>query len=226
MSDMAKYQIRLQDVFYEIARVLKALYPNGELKVYQERIADLKTPSMSIELVQFSSPQFSQSVINKRVDLDIVYFSESDTVFEALAMVEPLMGAFSMGLTVYERDDEGELVREEDGSLAYKRFIHCLRAPEYTLVDQDLHFMVSFEFADSFVPLYVTLDEAMVDGQRAGKRPIVTAYNTGKETLENKEILFEDDGDDAKHAAYIDEGYRLMDDLFTGLNTMYASFEL
>ena len=39
---MAKYQIEVQDIVYEIARVLKAIYPeSGDLIVHQERIADL-----------------------------------------------------------------------------------------------------------------------------------------------------------------------------------------
>lgn len=213
---MAKYQIEVQDIVYEIARVLKSIYPeSGDLRVHQERIADLKTPAMSIELVQYSTPQFSQNLINKRVDLDIIYFSESDTVAEALSMVNPLMSAFSMGLKVYERDFDGNIQRDENGNIVYSRFIHCLRPPEYTLVDQDLHFMVTFEFADNYKPIYVHLDDENV-----------SEYNTADETLDNKEIEFINDEDNAKNRAYINEPYRLMEDLYTNVNCINASMEI
>lgn len=223
---MANYEIKVQDIFYDIARVLKAIYPNKKLKVHQERIADLKTPAMSIELVQYSTPQFSQSIINKRVDLDIIYYAESDTVQEALTMVSPLMSAFSMGLTVYSRDLDGNIERLDGGEIAYKRFIHCLRPPEYSLVDQDLHFMVTFEWADSYRPVYVTLDEEVVDGKLDEKEAMVTSYNTVEETLESKEIGFVDDNDNEKHRAYIDEPYQLMEELHTNINNLYASIEI
>lgn len=208
-------EIKIQDVFYEIARVLQAIYPTKELKVYQERIKDLKTPAMSIELIQYSTPQHSQNIINKRVDLDIIYFSESDTVAEALSMVGLLMGVFSMGLTVYSRDIDGNIERPDSGEIAYKRFIHCLRPPEYSLVDQDLHFMVTFEWADSYKPIYVHLDDENV-----------SEYNTADETLDNKEIEFINDEDNAKNRAYINEPYRLMEDLYTNVNCINASMEI
>ena len=222
---MAHYEIKVQDIFYEIARVLKAIYPNKKLKVHQERIADLKTPAMSIELVQYSTPQFSQSIINKRVDLDIIYYAESDTVHEALTMVSPLMSAFSMGLTVYSRDLDGNIERLDAGEIANKRFIHCLRPPEYTLVDQDLHFMVTLEWADSYRPVYVTLDEEVVDGKLYEKEAMVTSYNTADETLENKEIDFVNDEDETNRKDYINGPYSNMEELHSNINNLYASIE-
>lgn len=217
---MAKYQISVQDIFFEVARVLKGLYPNS--RVHQERIADLKTPAFSIELVQYSTPIFSQAIINKRVDLDIIYYSKNDTIAEALEVQDLLTSAFSMGLMVYERDRSGEIVRNGD-EIAYKRFIHCLRPPEHTLVDQDLHFMVTFEFADNFAPVYLTLDEIYKDGQQIEKEALLTAYNTGHQTLENKELEFKTD-EEAK--AYIDAEYELMQELKTQLSSIQATIEI
>ena len=219
-------EIKVQDIFYEIARVLEAIYPTKDLKVHRERIKDLKTPAMSIELIQYSTPQYSQKIINKRLDLDMIYYSDTDTVREALSMVNPLMSAFSMGLKVYARDEDGNIQRDEHGKIKYSRFIHCLRPPEHTLVDQDLHFMVTFEWADSFTPVYVTLDEVFEDGSLREKEAIVTKYNTADQTLDNKEILFTNDEDDTKHRAYIDEPYQIMQDLYTNIDSMQAYFEI
>lgn len=219
-------EIGIQDIYFELGRVLEAIYPGSNLKVHEERIADLVTPAVSIELVQFSTPQHSKNIINKRVDLDLIYYSETDTVREALSMVSPLMGAFSMGLKVYERDMDGNILRDDKGKMVYSRFIHCLRPPEYTLVDQDLHFMVTFEWAEAFKPYYVTIDEKHVGGELKDKEPIVTDYDTANESLDNKEIIFEDDVDDAKYRAYLDEPYQMMSDLHTNMESLQALIEI
>lgn len=219
-------QIKVQDIYFELGRVLKAIFPYGELSVYEERIANLAVPAMTIELVEYSTPQHSQNIINKRLDLDIIYYSESDTVFEALKMVDPLMGAFSMGLKVYSRDGDGNILRDDKGKIVYSRFLHCLKAPDYTLVDQDLHFMVTFDWADSFSPTYVTLNEFANDGGAGERKEIVTDFNTSDQILDNKDIAFDADADGEKHKVYVDEPYMMMEDLHTNLNTMQAVFEI
>lgn len=80
--------------------------------------------------------------------MDIIYFSNSNEVGEALSVCDRLMSAFSMGIYVRKYGKDGEILD--------KRFIHSLQSPEYKLVDQDLHFMVKFEFADEFMPGYMT----------------------------------------------------------------------
>ena len=86
--------------------------------------------------------------------------------------------------------------------------------------------MVTFEWADSFTPVYVTLDEVFEDGSLREKETIVTKYNTADQTLDNKEILFTNDEDDTKHRAYIDEPYQIMEDLYTNIDSMQAYFEI
>lgn len=137
--------ISVKDVFVAINDTLRALFPGA--KVYKERIKKLDTPSLSVELVSISTPQHSKHIINKKIDLDIIYFAKKNEVGEALEVCDKLMSAFSMGM--YVRD------YTKDKQIYDKRYIHCLQAPEYKLVDQDLHFLVKFEFADEFNPSYL-----------------------------------------------------------------------
>ncbi len=138
--------ISISDVFSSVNDTLREVFPDA--KVYKERIRRLNTPSLSVELVSFTTPQHSKHIINKKIDLDIIYFSNSNEVGEALEVCDRLMSAFSMGIYVRKYG--------KDRTILDKRFIHCLQAPEYKLVDQDLHFMVKFEFADEFMPEYMT----------------------------------------------------------------------
>lgn len=137
--------ISISDVFRSVNNTLKGLFPGA--KVYKERIRKLETPSLSVELVSFTTPQHSKHIINKKIDLDIIYFSNSNEVREALSVCDRLMSAFSMGIYVRKYGKDGEILD--------KRFIHCLQAPEYKLVDQDLHFMVKFEYADELMAGYM-----------------------------------------------------------------------
>lgn len=137
--------ISVSDVFSSVNDTLRSLFP--EARIYKERIRKLNTPSLSVELVSFTTPQHSKHIINKKIDLDIIYFSNSNEVGEALEVCDRLMSAFSMGIYVRKYG--------KDRTILDKRFIHCLQAPEYKLVDQDLHFMVKFEFADEFMPEYM-----------------------------------------------------------------------
>lgn len=137
--------ISISDVFSSVNDTLRELFPKA--RVHKERIRRLNTPSLSVELVSFTTPQHSKHIINKKIDLDIIYFSNSNEVGEALEVCDRLMSAFSMGIYVRKYG--------QDRTILDKRFIHCLQAPEYKLVDQDLHFMVKFEFADELMPEYL-----------------------------------------------------------------------
>lgn len=143
--------IKLTDVFKSVDETLRASFDN--IEVYKERINKLKRPVMSVELITFSTSPHSRFIINKSIDLDIIYFSKNNSVGEALVMADKLMSAFSMGLSVRAYD--------KDGAMVDKRHLHCLKAPEYKLVDQDLHFMVRFDFADEFKPTYLADDKTM-----------------------------------------------------------------
>lgn len=138
--------ISISDVFSSVNDTLRELFPKA--RVHKERIRRLNTPSLSVELVSFTTPQHSKHIINKKIDLDIIYFSNSNDVGEALEVCDRLMSAFSMGIYVRKYG--------KDRTILDKRFIHCLQAPEYKLVDQDLHFMVKFEFADELMAAYMT----------------------------------------------------------------------
>ncbi len=130
--------IEITDIFVAINKKIRHIFPNA--KVYKERIQDLDKAGLTVELIAYSTPIHSKNIINKSLDLDIIYFSENGKVFEALQAIDKLSSAFSMGLYVRNYGDDGEVVD--------KRFIHCLKAPEYKLVDDDLHFLVRFDFAD------------------------------------------------------------------------------
>lgn len=160
--------IKLTDIFLAVDRTLKASIPG--IEVYKERINKLDRPVMSVELISFNTSPHSRSIINKSIDLDIIYFSKNNSVGEALVMADKLMSAFSMGLSVRAYD--------KDGAIIDKRHIHCLKAPEYKLVDQDLHFLVRFDFADIFRPTYLaddmamkSFDRDMEDGQVDKRKP-------------------------------------------------------
>lgn len=143
--------IKLTDVFKSVDRTIMASFDN--IKVHKERINKLTRPSMTVELITFSTSNQSRFIINKSIDLDIIYFSKNNSVGEALVMADKLMSAFSMGLSVRAYD--------VDGAMVDKRHLHCLKAPEYKLVDQDLHFLVRFDFADEFRPAYLADDKIM-----------------------------------------------------------------
>ena len=143
--------IKLTDVFKSVDETLRASVPG--IEAYKERINKAKRPFMSVELITFSTSPHSRFIINKSIDLDIIYFSKNNSVGEALVMADRLISAFSMGLSVRAYD--------KDGAIVDKRHLHCLKAPEYKLVDQDLHFLVRFDFADEFVPEYLADDKEM-----------------------------------------------------------------
>lgn len=143
--------IKLTDIFRAVNETLLASFEG--IEVYKERINKQTRPDMSVEIISFSTSPHSRYIINKSIDLDIIYFSKNNTVGEALKIADRLMSAFSMGLTVRVYDDEKKLVD--------KRTLHCLKAPEYKLVDQDLHFLVRFDFADELEPYYLADDKAM-----------------------------------------------------------------
>lgn len=89
--------IELVDVFKSVDRTLRASFDN--IKVHKERINKLTRPSMTVELISFSTSPHSRFIINKSIDLDIIYFSKNNSVGEALVVADRLMSAFSMGLS-------------------------------------------------------------------------------------------------------------------------------
>ena len=197
--------IKLTDVFKSVDETLRASFKS--IKTYKERINKLDRSVMSVELITFSTSNQSRFIINKSVDLDIIYFSKNNSVGEALVAADRLMSAFSMGLSVRAYD--------KDGVMVDKRHIHCLKAPEYKLVDQDLHFLVRFDFADEFIPEYLADDKEM--------KPFDKGYEPGQvdrrppksdKDVENRDFVEDvkfDTDEDKK--SYEEEKIKLMQSL-------------
>lgn len=143
--------IKLTDVFMAVNDTIKASFK--EVKTHKERINKLDRAVMSVELITFSTSPQSRFIINKSIDLDIIYFSKGNSVGEALIVADKLMGAFSLGLSVRAYG--------KDGAMVDKRHLHCLKPPEYKLVDQDLHFLVRFDFADELEAYHLADDKDM-----------------------------------------------------------------
>ena len=204
--------ISISDVFGSVNDTLKGLFPGAE--IYKERIRKLNPPALSVELVSFTTPQHSTHIIHKKIDLDIIYFSNSNEVGEALSVCDRLMSAFSMGIYVRKYG--------KDRTILDKRFIHCLQAPEYKLVDQDLHFLVKFEFADEFMPGYLTDGREikpfsrdtrglLIDSTKDLSKGKAKDVKNGKETKDFvKDVDFTNEED---RKAYEDEGLKYMEKL-------------
>lgn len=89
------------------------------VRVYKERIKNLETPSFSVEIVRLATEQESKAVINKKIDLDIIYFSSENKSRRGSISVWVIDEGFSMG--IYHRDFKG-------GEMVDKRFIHCVNS--------------------------------------------------------------------------------------------------
>ena len=193
---MNTQMISVQDIYEEIARVLRSIFPNLK-RVYQERIQNLDTPAMTIELISYKTPQFSQNIINKKVDLDIIYFSKSNCHREALEVLDMLTSAFSMGLKVKDR------------------FLHAIDTPEYKLVDQDLHFLITFDYQDPLEVVYVTEPD---DNNLYG---VPTTIRDS--SIKDKSIDFDSPEDKYK---YLKEEYQMMQDLELETEDLKVNFNL
>ena len=206
--------IKLNDVFMAINDTLLATF--DDIRAYKERINRQKRPDMSVELINFTTRPHSRYMINKALDLDIIYFSKSNTVGEALIVADKLMGAFSMGLTVRAYGKDKKIVE--------KRHLHCLKPPEYKLVDQDLHFLIKFDFADELEPYYLADDKAMKGYNPAYEPGKIDRYRPGDRGRENPNYkarnadlrdFAEDVGFESEEAkrAYEEEKIKLMNSL-------------
>lgn len=129
--------VKVMDIMEEIERTLRVMFPRME-RVHLERIRAIKEPSLSIEIITYRAPVLDQYVTRKMVDVEIIYFSKNNSVAEALAMQDELTRAFSLGLKVKDR------------------FLHMGEPAEGKLIDQDLHYLMQFDFYDDLNPLIVT----------------------------------------------------------------------
>lgn len=78
--------IKLTDIFRAVNETLLASFE--EIRSYKERINKQKRPDMSVELISFTTSPHSRYIINKSIDLDIIYFSKGNTVGEALKIAD------------------------------------------------------------------------------------------------------------------------------------------
>lgn len=209
---MNTQMISVQDIYEEIARVLRAIFPNLK-RVYQERIQNLDTPAMTIELVSYRTPQFSQNIINKKLDLDIIYFSKGNGQREALEVLDMLTSAFSMGLKVKDR------------------FLHVMDTPEYKLVDQDLHFLITFDYQDKLEMIYVTDPDddnpygvpVQFGDDKLTPRDDHIVHGDSDSSIDDKSIDFDDPD---KKYQYLKDKYQMMQDLKLEMEELKVNFNL
>lgn len=129
--------VKVMDIMEEVERTLRVMFPRME-RVHLERIRAIKEPSLSIEIITYRAPVLDQYVTRKMVDVEIIYFSKHNSVVEALAMQDELTRAFSLGLKVKDR------------------FLHMGEPAEGKMIDQDLHYLMQFDFYDDLNPLIAT----------------------------------------------------------------------
>lgn len=148
--------IELMDVLDALEQSFRVLFPNVK-RVHLERIRANEEPSISVELITYSTPIVSENIIEKQIDLDIIYFSENNKVREGIAFAERLKDLLGLGLKVKDR------------------FIKIAEPPEIKLIEQDLHFLVTFEFADDYRP--VTVEDGKVVEINQGTTDITNTEN-------------------------------------------------
>lgn len=167
--------VKVMDIMEEIERTLRVMFPRME-RVHLERIRAIKEPSLSIEIITYRAPVLDQYVTRKIVDVEIIYFSKDNSVAEALAMQDELMRAFSLGLKVKDR------------------FLHMGEPAEGKMIDQDLHYLMQFDFYDDLNPLIATRYEHTA-------RPDVGATSIdniiGEKEVEPDRWTFDEEDDDS-----------------------------
>ncbi|OHW62171.1 hypothetical protein EUAN_12400 [Andreesenia angusta] len=159
--------ITVNDIYKEIARVLKVTFPMS--KVYRDTIESLVVPAFNIQLVVYNTVGFSEKVINRKAKLDIVYLSESNTR-ESLEAAEKLTSLFMPSFKIKDRH------------------ITMNESPEVKIIDKDLHYLVTFDFFDTFEKIIVN-DDGTITVVDTGKPEV--DWESGK-TLELMERLFVD----------------------------------
>lgn len=173
--------VKVMDIMEEIERTLRALFPRME-RVHLERIRTIKEPSLSIEIITYRAPALDPYVTRKMVDVEIIYFSKDNSVAEALAVQDELTRAFSIGLKVKDR------------------FLHMGEPVEGKLIDQDLHYIMQFDFYDDLNPLIATRYEHTA-------RPDVGATNIeniiDEEQVEPDRWTFDEEKDDENRDPYL-----------------------
>lgn len=135
----------------EIARVLKKLEPRA--KVYLERIETLTKPCFSIEVVSDNSTVINAQCEERRLLLDIIYYPKSNVMQEAIEMNGKLMSIF---LPTFRLNDNKTFTFHQ--------------GVEAKFIDQDLHFLIPFEWRQSILKSFVDADNKLV------------TYNTTDET--------------------------------------------
>ena len=141
--------ITVNDIYAEISRVLKIVFPGA--KVYRDAIKKLTVPSFNVQLVVYNTIGFSDKILNRKVKLDIVYLAETDTK-ESLEVADKLTSLFMPSFKV------------KDMHIAMNE------SPEVKIVDNDLHYLVTFDFFDTFERIVANEDGT------------ITVVETGDET--------------------------------------------
>ncbi|MDO5096503.1 MAG: hypothetical protein Q4D65_08070 [Peptostreptococcaceae bacterium] len=152
----------------EIARVLKTMAPTA--KVHLERIDKKSLPAFSIEVVSDTSTVISSTHEQRNLTLDIIYYSQSNRQSEAIEMSGNLMAIF---LPTFRLDNEKTFTFHQG---VQTRF-----------VEQDLHFLIEFDWRQSITKSFVDEDNKFVTYDTTDETKAVVA-NRLHEIEKMKEI--------------------------------------
>lgn len=185
--------IEIKDVLIEIDRTLRVLFPNIK-KVHLERINKLISPALSIEIIGYKTPVIDQHIVNKKLSIEIVYFAKENSVKEALLVQEKLTRAFALGLKVKDR------------------FLHIDEECESKLIEQDLHFLMDFDFLDELKPTIAT------------KNKNESIFDTGDTSIEN--IVNEIEIKETDETIFIDSDKKVLTNDLVYMETLHLDYEL
>lgn len=161
--------INLMDILSALEQSFRVLFPSVK-RVHLERIESMEEPSISVEIISYNTPVFSENIIEKHVDIDIIYFSANNRIDEGVIFGDRLKDLLGLGLKVKDR------------------FIRIAEPPEMKFVEQDLHFLVQFEYADKYKPITIYNGKVVEIEQGVGN----ISDNEKEEVVEGDLIIHRD----------------------------------
>ncbi len=119
--------MKVSEIFETIGKTLGKEFP--KISRHAERVKTLKPPAFSLELVDYDVSTYEEKTVFKSLTLDLIYYSPKNTVMEGVEMIDRLTALFLPAFAVGERWLKPKL-------------------EEARMVDQDLHFILTFPFYD------------------------------------------------------------------------------
>lgn len=129
--------VSINDIQEKIARDLKIIFPNIK-RVSRESIRELETPCLSIQLVFYNAPVIHSRQVLKTVEMDLIYYAKSDKKSEGYSVMDRFNSWLALGLPVKDR------------------FIKTAEEPTFSFVDNDLHYLITFQYFDDYAGIFVT----------------------------------------------------------------------